>query len=63
VSACAYVAQIGDPGSATGTAGLVRTRQSSSNVNAVVVETYRVSSNGSTLLDDNSFHLAVFCTP
>jgi hypothetical protein len=60
VSNCAYTASIGDVGSATGTAGITRTR-SGPTTSSVVVETFRISTNGSLLADDYPFHLVVFC--
>jgi hypothetical protein len=60
VSNCAYVANTGDTGATSGTAGLVRTRSGSTNT-TVTVNTYRISSNGSLLPDDYSFHLGVPC--
>jgi hypothetical protein len=61
ISSCSYVAQVGDTGTATGAPGLTRPRRSSSSSSAVVVETFRITSNGTPVNDDYPFHLAVFC--
>src|SRR5207302_3618467 len=61
VSSCAYFAQIGDVGTGTGSTGLTRVRSSSITNTAVVVETYRISTNGSTISDDYPFHIFVTC--
>jgi hypothetical protein len=61
VSSCSYVAQIGDTGTGTGAPGLVRTRGSSTSSSQVVIDTYRITANGSPVADDYPFHLAVFC--
>jgi hypothetical protein len=52
---------VGDTGTGTGNPGLPRTRRVSGNPNAVDVEIFRISSNGSPINDDFPFHLAVFC--
>jgi hypothetical protein len=63
ISDCSYLGSIGDTGTASGPAGLIRTHLSPSNTSVVIVETFRISANGSTPNDDYPFHLGVFCTP
>ena len=61
VSACSYFAQIGDVSTGTGSSGVTRVRSSVTTVDAAVVETYSISTNGSLNATDFSFHIMVAC--
>jgi len=57
VSACVFVATLGDPGDGTGVAGMVSTARRSGNANSVRIRTR--GANGA--LADRPFHLVVVC--
>jgi hypothetical protein len=61
VTNCSFLAVMGDTGTTAVTPGLIRTRRSSTNTSTVLVDTFRISSNGTPQQDDYSFHLGVFC--
>jgi hypothetical protein len=58
VTACAYVASVGDPATADGSGGFVRTRQNpNGQVGSLLVSTFFKEAAQS----DQSFHLIVVC--